>query len=208
MNSKIEYHLFITDEDRFLDTSQIPCKPQSHKYSVDFAKQTSKQYVTPKFASSELMHRNPEFNRLDIKDVQTRVPTFDISKGESRDKFWEKFRAKIPGLVPKTQAEYSPSFNEPKPPSAKNSPKFDKMMDRSVINSIYYKANRVPEGYDDSKLQKAFSMRSDKKRNVAYLDFKKQKERDMKMYRQTEQLKNIENDNERYRYLQSILKQL
>jgi hypothetical protein len=77
-NGKREYHLLITDNGRYLDTSYIPKRTEGHRQVLDFDKQTSKQYISPKYASSELKHSNPEFNKLDIKEVKSKVPNFDI----------------------------------------------------------------------------------------------------------------------------------
>ena len=80
-----------------------------------FERQTRKQYISPRYEASEIKHRNPEFNKLDIKD-QRKIISFDMSKGETRDQFMQKFRAKIPGLVPKTNAEYDTISNIVEPP--------------------------------------------------------------------------------------------
>ena len=71
----------------------------------------NKQYISPRYEASETKHRNPEFNKLDIKD-QRKIVSFDMSKGETRDQFMQKFRAKIPSLVPKTIAEYEAISNK------------------------------------------------------------------------------------------------
>lgn len=131
------YHLYITDEGRFLEKSVASSKLEPHKMNISFEKQTRKQYISPRYEASETLHRNPEFNKLDIKSMD-KVKSFDISKGESRDKFMQKFRAKIPGLVPKTQAEYEPIANKLEQPKNVKSPRFERMLDRCVINSIYY----------------------------------------------------------------------
>ena len=88
------------------------------------------------------------------------------------------------------------------------SPRFDRMMERSPVNSIYYRNDPVKDDYDPRKLQKALSVTSKRRKNGAHLNWAKQKERDMKMYNQTEQMKNIKNENERYYQLQKILSEL
>lgn len=95
--SNKEYHLLITDNGRYLDTSYIPNKIEKHKAAISFDKMTSKQYISPKYASSEIKHSNPEFNRLDIKEVKTKVPSFDMKYGETRDIYFKKLWSKLPG---------------------------------------------------------------------------------------------------------------
>ena len=109
------YHLYITDTGRFIDTTSIPSKLESHRRNILFEKQTRKQYISPRYEVSEIKHTNPEFNKLDIKDHR-KISSFDMSKGETRDQFMEKFRLKIPGLAPITTAEYESTSNKVEPP--------------------------------------------------------------------------------------------
>ena len=63
---------------------------------------------------------------------------------------------------------------------------------------------KVPDGYYESDVKAI----KNKKRNNTYCEMKKQKPRDMQMYKQTEALKNIENENSRYEFLQKLLSQI
>lgn len=92
--------------------------------------------------------------------------------------------------------------------SSKNvpSPRFNRMMERSHVNSIYYRKDPIKDDYDQNRLNKAFGLTN--KRSDVHVNWDKQKNRDMSMYRQTEALKNIENENERFKMLQQILSDL
>lgn len=150
-----------------------------------------------------------------------------MKRGESRDKFMskhlasdsiERYMLRLPGIVPKTQAIYSPSFNEVRAPKQTHILRFDRTSDRGLhpidpsyppkINTIYYKPYKTPDYYDSKKVQKGLSMTSSQRRAGGQLSISKMKARDMSMYRQTEALQNIENENERFRMLQSMLSML
>jgi hypothetical protein len=52
-----------------------------------------------------------------------------------------------------------------------------------------------------------FNKLSGSRNSSCHIKIAKQKARDMKMYKQTEALQNIENENERYKFLQNLLSQ-
>jgi hypothetical protein len=133
------------------------------------------------------MHQNPEFNKLDIKDLKQRIPSLDMTRG----------RPKISPFIPKLSSNVIYSFKQPKEVT---SPTFSKMLERCEINSIYHKTTKVPDYYPPPLPLKVST--------GCLLEINKQKKRDLLMYSQTERLKNIQNDNERYKLLQDILKQL
>jgi hypothetical protein len=135
--------------------------------------------------------------------VKSKIPNFDIKRGESRGKFFKKLWAKQPGGDLKTNADYDAVTSLDKIKKYMPSLSFNKMMDRSVVNSIYYRSDPIKDDYAQSRINKAISATS--KRNGSHIIWDKQKKRDMSMYRQTEALRNIENENERYRMLQQIL---
>ena len=60
-----------------------------------------------------------------------------MSKGQSREKFTQKLNERIPGLVHKTEAIYAPNIHQTTPHKDFKSPKFDRMLNRTLINSIY-----------------------------------------------------------------------
>ena len=103
---KKEYHLIISDDDKFIDVSQIPKIPNTPQIGVDFDKQTRKQYIGPKLEASELKHSNPEFNKLDLQDLKSKIPTLDMSKGLSREEYFNKLWGRFSSMDSKTGADY------------------------------------------------------------------------------------------------------
>ncbi|CAI2366354.1 unnamed protein product [Moneuplotes crassus] len=203
---KKEYHLIISNTDRFIDVSGIPEIKAGNKGFIHFDRMSTKQYISPKYAASELKHSNPKFNKLDIKEVNRKVPVYEIKKGKNRDPYYNKLWQKLdPGL--KNQADYDISKSFQMNSKKVSSPRFNKMMERSNVNSIYYRTDDVRDDVDNDRLQKGINAVTHKS-SGAYINWDKQKKRDSLLYTQTEAFKNIQNENTRYELIQQMLKEL
>lgn len=185
----LKYNLVLTDKSRYLEISSLPCPSgtQNHIPGIKFDRIVKRE----SFLNSSADVHERRFELIKQPDIWTgtrRIRNIKIDQ-KGKDLKVENYNS----------MNYNPNYEVTMQKTAVLVPKFDlynKNMDRTTFLNPCKELR--PEGYQTEVAREKLS-------KIRTFSIQKQKNRDMKMYRQTEAYQNIQNDNERFEYIKKLM---